>query len=89
VLKRLVTAPYITLFNIAAGRMVAPELVQDACNGPALAAAVAPLLDDPVRRAGQAAAQRAALDRMGRGQGDPAGKAADAVIEFLKQKGRL
>jgi len=89
VLKRLVTTPYVTLFNIAAGRMVAPELIQDACTGPALAAAAAPLLDDPAARRAQVEAQNDALEKMGRGGGDPAGRAADAVIDFLKQKGRL
>jgi len=90
ILKRLITTPYITLFNIAAGREVAPELVQDRCTGPALAAEAAHLLDDPDRRADQIAAQNAALVAMGRHDvGDPAERAADAVIEMLKGRGRL
>lgn len=90
ILKRLITTRYITLFNIAADREVAPELVQDRCTGPTLAAAAAPLLDDPERRADQVAAQDAALDAMGRNDiGDPAERAADAVIEMLKGRGRL
>ena len=90
ILKRLITTRYITLFNIAAGREVAPERVQDRCTGPALAAAVAPLLDDPERRAAQVKGQFAALDAMGRKDiGDPAERAADAVIQILKAKGRV
>jgi lipid-A-disaccharide synthase len=37
ILKRLIRTKYITLFNIAAQAFVAPELVQDDCNGAALA----------------------------------------------------
>jgi len=90
ILKRLITTRYITLFNIAAGREVAPELVQDRCTGAALAAAAGRLLDDPQRRAAQIEGQNAALDAMGRHDiGDPAERAADAVIDILKAKGRL
>jgi lipid-A-disaccharide synthase len=89
VLQRLIRTPYISLVNIAAGAMVAPERVQDACNGETLAADLARLLDDPAARTAQAAAQDAALDRMGRGQGDPSANAAEAVIAFLKARGRL
>jgi len=90
ILKRLITTPYITLFNIAAGREVAPELVQDRCTGSALAAAIAPWLDDSEKRAAQIEAQNAALDAMGRHDiGDPAERAADAVIEVLKERGRI
>jgi lipid-A-disaccharide synthase len=90
ILKRLITTRYITLFNIAANQEVAPELVQDACTGQALAAALAPRLDDPALRAAQIAAQNVALDKMGRAEiGDPAERAADAVIDLLHARGRL
>jgi len=90
ILKRLITTRYITLFNIAAGREVAPELVQDRCTSLALASAAAMLLDDPERRARQIAAQNTALDAMGRNEiGDPAERAADAVIKILKGRGRI
>jgi lipid-A-disaccharide synthase len=90
ILKRLITTRYITLFNIAAGREVAPELVQDRCTGPALATATARLLDDPKWRAAQIEDQTAALDAMSGGDiGDPAERAADAVINILKARGRL
>jgi len=90
ILKRLITTPFITLFNIAAGREVARELVQDRCTGPALAAATALLLDDPERRAAQIEDQAAALDAMGRRDiSDPAERAADAVIDVLKGRGRI
>ena len=82
-LKRMIRTPWITLFNIAAQRMVAPELIQEACTPQALAAATAPLLDDPLRRNAQAEEQAVALEKMGRGGPDPSEAAADAVIAAL------
>jgi lipid-A-disaccharide synthase len=88
-LKRLIRTPYVALVNIAAGAEVMPERLQHDCTGEKLALALAPLLDDPAARATQVAAQDAALDRMGRGQGDPSAKAAEAVVAVLKARGRL
>lgn len=83
ILKRLIRTPYITLFNIAAKDFIAPELVQDDCNGPALAREVALRLDDPALRVRQVEAQTAALQKMGRGGADPSDVAADAVLKVL------
>ncbi len=80
---------YITLFNIAAGRAVAPEFVQFNCTGPKLAAALAIRLDDPALRKRQVAEQNAALELMGRGGPDPAERAADVVIETLLERRAL
>ena len=87
-LKGLIRTKYITLFNIAAQAFVAPELVQAECTGPNLAREVALRLDDAGLRAGQAAAQYAALDKMGRGGPDPSEAAADAVLKVLAGRGR-
>jgi lipid-A-disaccharide synthase len=84
ILKRIVTTRYATLFNIAANAEIAPELIQDACNGPALAAEVARRLDDANLRRAQVQAQYAALDLMGRGGPDPDEAAADAVLKVLE-----
>ncbi|CAN7234896.1 lipid-A-disaccharide synthase [Phenylobacterium sp. LjRoot225] len=83
ILKRLVRTRYVTLFNIAAETEVAPELIQDACNGLALAAEVGRRLDDETLRRAQVREQYAALDKMGRGGPDPDDAAADAVLEVL------
>lgn len=83
ILKRLIRTPWITLFNIAAKDFVAPELVQDDCNGPALAREVGRRLDDPDLRARQSAAQTAALLKMGRGGPDPSDAAADAILKIV------
>lgn len=87
ILKRLVRTRYITLFNIAADAAVAPELIQDACNGPALAREVARRLDEPALRRDQVHAQYAALARMGLGGPDPDDAAAEAVLKELAARG--
>jgi lipid-A-disaccharide synthase len=87
-LKRLFKPRWVTLFNIAADDTVAPELLQDACTGEALAAEVARRLDDPALRVRQTAAQNAALIRMGRGMPDPSEAAASALLDFLEGRGR-
>ena len=86
ILKHLIRTPYITLFNIAAKAFVAPELVQDDCNGPALAREIAKRLDDPELRRRQAQAQSEALVTMGRGGPNPSEAAADAVLKLLAER---
>ncbi len=83
--KRFVTTAYVCLVNIAAGREIAPELLQDKCTGPLLAAALAKRLDDEDLRLHQIAEQDAALEKMGpKGGPDPSERAADAVIAILE-----
>jgi lipid-A-disaccharide synthase len=89
ILKRIIRTPYVTLFNIAAGRLVAPELIQAACNGPDLARELELRLADPALRARQREEQFAALDRMGRGGPDPSDRAAERVLEMLRERRRL
>jgi lipid-A-disaccharide synthase len=86
IVKRLIRTKYITLFNIAAGEAIAPELIQAECNGPRLAEEVAKRLDDPALRERQVAAQFAALDKMGRGGPDPSEAAADAVLKIVAER---
>jgi lipid-A-disaccharide synthase len=88
-MKRLVTAKHITLFNIAADRRIAPELIQDEATPDALAKAVGRLLADPVAASEQAAQQTAALDLMGRGGPDPSDLAADAVLRVIAAKAQV
>lgn len=87
ILKRLVRTRFITLFNIAADAAVAPELIQDECNGEALAAEVARRLDDETLRRAQIRAQYAALGKMGRDGADPDAAAAEAVLKVLAERG--
>jgi len=45
ILRRMVKSPYISLPNLLAGRLLVPELLQDAATPDALAEAVAPLIN--------------------------------------------
>jgi len=87
ILKRLIRTKYVTLFNIAAQDFVAPEMIQDDCNGPALARSVALRLDDADLRREQAARQTTALLKMGRGGPDPSDAAAEAILALVRQAG--
>lgn len=82
-LKLLFKPRWVTLLNIAAGKAVAPEYLQGALEGEALARAIAVRLDDPDLRAQQIADQSAALERMGRGMPNPSEAAAEALLAFL------
>ncbi|WP_172271845.1 lipid-A-disaccharide synthase [Caulobacter sp. RHG1] len=87
IMRRLMKPKWVTLFNIAANKSVAPELLQDACEGEGLAREIGRLLDDPALRRSQATEQSVALDKMGRGMPDPSEAAADALLAFLKTRG--
>lgn len=79
-------SPWVTMFNIASRDMIAPELLQDDCNGPMLAGAIAARLDDPDLRLAQTDAQFEAVRRMGRPEVDPSELAADAVLKVLAER---
>ncbi len=85
-MKRLVTARHITLFNIAADDRIAPEFIQGDATPETLARAVRRLLENPDVAADQARRQAEALDRMGRGGADPSRLAADAVLRVVVEK---
>lgn len=89
IVRRLLRTRFITLLNVAADEEIVPELVENRCTGPALARAVAALIDDPKLAAEQVAAQQAALDHMGRGGPDPSDLAASAICDLLVGRGRL
>lgn len=84
IFKTIATIKHVTLFNIAAGKTIAPEFIQDACTSDKLVEALDERLDDKIMRYKQVEEQFAALDIMGRGQRPPAELAAKAVLEFLK-----
>ncbi|MBL8560139.1 MAG: lipid-A-disaccharide synthase [Hyphomonadaceae bacterium] len=79
----LYRAPFITLMNVAAGREIVPEFIQTRCTAHNLAQAAAPLIESPVARARQVAAQNEALASMGRGGRPAADIAAEAVLSVV------
>ena len=84
--RRIVRTRFITLINIAAGGAVAPELIQGECTGERLAEALAKRLDDPAFGQAQAAAQMAALEKLGGKGPPPAERAAAAIVEMLSSR---
>ncbi len=79
--RRLVTIPHIGLPNIVAGREVAPELLQEALTGEALAARLIAWLGDPAELLRRRADLAIVRERLG-GAGASA-RAAEAVAERL------
>ncbi|HEY8332108.1 MAG TPA: lipid-A-disaccharide synthase, partial [Pseudomonas sp.] len=78
-LKRLVKSPYISLPNLLAGRLLVPELIQDAATPETLAATLLPLLDDGhVQTEGFDAIHRA----LRRGASE---RAAEAVLQLVER----
>ena len=89
VARAIIRTRYFTLFNIAADAEIAPEFLQERCNGPDLATAVGALLDNPQRREAQVKAQTAALAKLGLSDADPFAAAADVVVDLARERGFL
>ena len=80
ILKRLVKSPYISLPNLLAGRLLAPELIQDAATPEALAQHLLPLLDD-------GSAQTESFDAIHRAlRQDASAQAAEAVLALVDKR---
>jgi lipid-A-disaccharide synthase len=85
-MRKVITTPYVSLINIAAGRDVIPEFIQENCRPAEMAAALAPLLNETPARNAQLAAFPNALEKLGVG-GPPAGDcAADAILSWIGVK---
>ena len=80
VLKRLVKSPYISLPNLLAGRLLVPELIQDAATPEALGATLLPLLDD-------GSVQTESFDAIHRAlRQDASAQAAEAVLALVEKR---
>lgn len=77
ILKRLVSSAYISLPNLLAGRLLVPELIQDAATPEALAATLLPLLENGATQTAEFAAIHRSL-RL-----DASVQAADAVLALI------
>jgi lipid-A-disaccharide synthase len=85
VVRRMVRVPSYILANLVIGENVVPEIVQDDCTPQALAAALVPLVGDTPERKRQVDAF-ARLDAiMEIGSQMPAARAADIVLETIRQ----
>jgi|YNPBryunderm2012_1023409.scaffolds.fasta_scaffold31516_2 lipid-A-disaccharide synthase len=79
VARRLVRLPYVSLVNLVAGRAVVPELLQEACTGPALAVEATRLLSG----AGEEQRRELAQVRALLGPPGASARAAEAVARVL------
>ncbi|MGC2854294.1 lipid-A-disaccharide synthase [Novispirillum sp. DQ9] len=84
--RRLLKVRYVNLVNLTLDRAVVPELLQEACTGPALAAMVERLLSDETLRAAQRAAFAEATAQLAGGPGSPSDRAARVVLDALGWK---
>ncbi|MDH1007187.1 lipid-A-disaccharide synthase [Pseudomonas nicosulfuronedens] len=80
ILKRLVKSPYISLPNLLAGRLLVPELIQDAATPEMLATTLLPLLDD-------GSVQTEPFDAIHRAlRQDASAQAAEAVLALVEKR---
>ena len=85
--KRLVEVPYLGMPNVLAGREIAPEFIQDACEPGAIAAQMLRLLEDP--DAAESQQRELAAVIAGLGEGGAGVRAADAILAALSSAGPL
>jgi lipid-A-disaccharide synthase len=86
IVKRI---PSVILANLMLGENVVPEFLQGQCTAEKLAAALVPLLADSPERARQVAAFSRLDGVMQIGVKMPASRAADVVLEVLRQADRV
>ncbi|SDG90959.1 lipid-A-disaccharide synthase [Roseospirillum parvum] len=84
--RRLRQTELVNLINILLGRVVVPELLQEACTGPRLAAALEALLADPAALAAQRQGADAVMARLGGAGAPPSRRAARAVLQLINAK---
>ncbi len=81
--RAVITADYVTLVNIAAGRAVAPEFLQQDCRPDAMAKTLLSLLDATPERAAQLDAFPALLPRLGVDGAPAATRAAETILAWM------
>jgi len=85
--RRLIKVPYVNLVNLLVDRPAIPELIQERCHPPELAASLRQILIDPLTRAAQTAACQAALRALGSGGPPPSRRAAEVVLTIARRRG--
>ena len=81
--RRVLTTPYVSILNVAAGEMIVPERLQADCTPEQLCADVVRLFTDEEARRRQLSAFRRLLPEL-IGTGDAAGRAADAIAALVQ-----
>ncbi|NKD76344.1 lipid-A-disaccharide synthase [Haematospirillum sp. H1815] len=82
IFRRLTRLRFVNLINIVRDREIVPELLQEKCVSERIAPVVQALLYDPSQREAQRLEFAQSLRYLAGGDGDPADRAAAAVLEF-------
>jgi lipid-A-disaccharide synthase len=85
ILRALVRAPFVLLPNLILGEKAVPELIQEECNAPALAAALCLLVADTAQRRDQLAALARVRERIAIEGKSPAARGAEIVATELRR----
>ncbi len=80
--RAVLKIPYVSIINIAGGRFVIPELLQEDCDGPNLAGALLPLFTDPEAYVEQGAAFDTILKSLGVDGAPAAAIAASRILDW-------
>lgn len=83
--RRLITVKYANIVNLILNREAVPELIQENCTAPKIAAALEHLLTDEAERARQRSALASAMEALGKGDDSPSLRAARAVLESVRR----
>jgi lipid-A-disaccharide synthase len=82
--RAVLRTPYVSIINVAGGRLVIPELLQEECDGPNLAGALLPLLTDPEAYIEQASAFDTILKSLAVDGPPAAALAADKILAWAE-----
>ncbi|HBS30755.1 MAG TPA: lipid-A-disaccharide synthase [Parvularcula sp.] len=80
--RSVLKIPYVSIINVAGGRFVIPELLQEDCTGPNIAGALLPLFADPEAYAEQGSAFATILKSLGVDGAPAAEIAAERILEW-------
>ncbi len=81
--RRVYLLDHVSMVNIASGRAVMPEFLQEECRPELMAEALTALLDDPAAREAQRGAFPAALEKLGAGGAHASDLAARTILEWI------
>jgi lipid-A-disaccharide synthase len=81
--RSVITTPFVSVLNVAAGRAVIPELLQERCTGPEIAKAALKLLIDAGARRAQREGFQAILPTLGLAGAPAADRAAERIAAWI------
>lgn len=86
--QRVMITEFVTILNIAAGREIIPEYLQDDCEAALLASELENLLYDGETARQQLSDIASVMPQLGLHESDPAKRAAEAALELYRQSAK-